>query len=328
MFPVVAPAIFVEKNIMTTLFNFNRTILFKKMLPMALHCLLACCIHSNSYAQVFENLMQLNGHQTQVFYSNGAVAKAERLATQLDGVLSFYNKQMEFTPSVTLLILSPADWEKYARSVVYGMPHYTNSRTLIVAADNNEFWKSFNPQTDKMPPAFAKLIKETYADEKGGLTMEPFFDLLAIHELGHAYQNQDSLKMQRHWMGELFSNILLHSYIAENEPQLLNALTVFPKIVVANTEKAALKYTSLQDLETHYDETAQQYPRNYGWYQCRWHMAASNIYDKGGLDAFKKLWLALKTQRTILDDSSLATLLAEKAHESVADVLLKWDEVK
>ena len=61
---------------------------------MALHCLLACCIYSNSYAQVFENLMQLNGHQTQVFYSNGAVAKAERLATQLDGVLSFYNKQM------------------------------------------------------------------------------------------------------------------------------------------------------------------------------------------------------------------------------------------
>lgn len=328
MLTAQVPAIFVEKKNMTTLLNFNRSILLKKMLTILIHCLLVCAVKNTAYAQVYENLEQLKGHQTQVYYSTGATAKAERLAAQLDKVLSFYNKQIQFTPSVTLLILSPGDWEKHARSVVYGMPHYTNNKTLIVAADNNDFWKSFIPPLDKMPPAFAQLIQETYADKKGGLTMEPFFDLLAIHELGHAYHNQDSLKMQRNWMGELFVNIFLHGYIAENEPQLLNALTVFPKMVVATTDKASLKYTTLSELEMHYDETAQQYPRNYGWYQCRWHMAAGNIYDKGGLDAFKKLWFALKTQRTILDDSSFAILLSEKSHQSVADVLLNWDVVK
>ncbi len=114
------------------------------------------------------------------------------------------------------------------------MPHYGDNQTLYVAAEDNAFWRSFIPPVDELPAEQSKLISETYSDNKGGLTMEPFFDLLAIHELGHAFHIQDSLMMQRKWMGELFANILLHTYIAENEPHLLPALIVFPEMVVGN----------------------------------------------------------------------------------------------
>ena len=57
--------------------------------------------------------------------------------------------------------------------------------------------------------------------------------LLALHELGHAFHQQGGLKMHRNWMGELFCNILLHTYIAENEPEQLPALTVLPKTEVS-----------------------------------------------------------------------------------------------
>ena len=83
--------------------------------------------------------------------------------------------------------------------------------------------------------------------------------------------------MQRKWMGELFVNILLHTYVAENEPQSLPALTLFPKMVVA-AGSSEFKYTSLNDIQERYNDIARDYPKNYGWYQCRWHAAAADIY--------------------------------------------------
>ena len=168
------------------------------------------------------------------------------------------------------------------------------------------------------------MLNDAYGDGKGGLTMEPFFDLLAIHELGHAYTSQGGLKTQRRWMGELFPNIMLHNFIAVKQPGLLLALTLFPKLVVATTDTASLKYTTLQDLETYYNEIGPKYPQNYGWYQCRWHVAAGTIYDAGGIEAIKKLWTALKANQNKLTDEELVKLLTG-VDQSVANVPLNWD---
>ena len=156
--------------------------------------------------------------------------------------------------------------------------------------------------------------------------MRGFFDLLAIHELGHAYHSQGGLTMQRKWMGELFANIFLHTYIAEKQPNSLPALTVFPKMVVSSTNKEELKYTTLDELESNYNIISQQYPNNYGWYQCRWHMAAGNIYDDGGIQTFQNLWQILKNQQDPLDDLAFASLLSSKVAQSIADVQIKWNE--
>lgn len=279
---------------------------------------------NTSFAQSYEDLKQLTGYQTKTYYSEGAEAKAKRMAKQLDQVYAYYNDHIHFTPDVTLLILSEADWSKHTGFPVYGMPHYLGNKTLIVASENNDFWKSFVPPLDQLPAEFAKQIRDTYTDKNGQLSMEPFFDLLAIHELGHAYHMQADLNMQRQWMAELFVNIFLHVHVAENEPELLPALTVFPKMVVYTTNPADLKYTSLQDLDAHYNELGQKYPRNYGWYQCRWHMASDNIYESAGVKGFVKLWDALKTERAVLNDEELAAMLTQKVHFSVANVMLKW----
>jgi hypothetical protein len=131
--------------------------------------------------------------------------------------------------------------------------------------------------------------------------------------------------MQRKWMGELFVNILLHTYIAENEPEQLPALTTFPRMVVA-AGHAAFKYTSLQELEDRYEEIARNSPKNYGWYQCRWHSAAADIYNAGGKDVGKKLWNALLGTKQKLTDEQLATFLSASADKSVADMMTGWDQ--
>lgn len=304
---------------------FRQTGLLKPFLLITLLLLIRCITPGSVNAQTYDSLIMLPGHQAQVYHSEGAAIKAKRMAGQLDQVMQFYSGQIGFTPSVALLVLSPADWKKYTQNMVYGMPHYTNNKTLIVAAENNDFWKSFIPPLDKLSLELASAIRNTYADPIAGLSMEHFFDLLAIHELGHAFHKQCGLQMQRNWMGELFVNIFLHSYIAEKEPQLLPALTLFPKMVVAMTDTATLKYTSLQDLEKFYNQIAQQSPQNYGWYQCRWHMEAGSIYEAGGIAVMKKLWQALKNQQAVVDDKAFTDILAAKVHARVAAVLLNWD---
>ena len=274
----------------------------------------------------FPGLTPLEGHLTQVYFSTGSDEKAVRIANQMDHVINFYDDKLMFRPEVILLVLSPDDWGRFTNFPVYGMPHYSNNKTLIVASQNNDFWDSFIPPQESLSADIAELVSRAYSGDDGKLTMEPFFDLLAIHELGHAYHIQDNLLMQRKWMGEVFVNLFLHTYIAEQEPQLLPQLTVFPRMVLASTPKSSLKYTTLKDLEDRYNEIGQQYPMNYGWYQCRWHNSAANIYDSGGIQVVKDLWDVLKSNREPLDDEKFALLLSREVHQKLADVLLKWDE--
>lgn len=276
-------------------------------------------------AQGFDGLVYLDGYKTKVYFSEGNGERANVVAARMDNVLDFYNAIIDFEPDVTMLILNPVDWPKFTDFPVYGMAHYMGNKTLVIASENNDFWNSFIPPIDKLPKELSDKITATYGDGTGGLTMQPFFDLLAIHELEHAYHLQAGLNTQRMWMGELFCNILLHTYIAEKEPEQLPALTVFPQMVIAGG-KEGYKYIQLNDIEERYEEIGQQYPQNYGWFQCRWHSAAGDIYDAGGVNNFVMLWKALSGQKEKLTDKDLAVFLSENVHKSVSDVMLKWGE--
>lgn len=302
-----------EMKIIATAMNFGINILVLFVLSTSLT------------AQNFEGLNHLDGFHIKTYFSDGTAEQAKVMAGRCDNVLAFYNNNIAFEPDVSLLILSSVDWSKHTNFPVYGMPHYNNGK-LIVASENNDFWNSFIPPVGQLPNELAGQIIKTYTDDDGELTMKAFFDLLSIHELGHAYHFQGRITMQRKWLSELFVNLMLHTYIAENEPQLLDALTVFPQMVLATVDKTKQKFTSLAEFENHYDEIGQNYPLNYGWYQSKLHSVAGKIYDEGGQAVIEKLWHTLKNQDQILDDHALGILLAEQVHQSLANVLLRWDE--
>ncbi len=276
--------------------------------------------------QSLDSLKSLKGYKTKIFFSPGNDQRAVTVAQRLDKVYNYFNERISFEPKVPLLILNPQDWGKFTSFPVYGMPHYDEKRdVLIIASDNNEFWNSFIPDMNTIGQDMAGKISKTYVDGNGTLTMQPFFDLLAIHELGHAYHFQAGLNMQRKWLGELFCNIMLHTYIADNEPDQIPALTLFPLMVINNGTEG-FKYTSLNDLENHYEEIGQKHARNYGWYQCRWHASAGNIYDSAGVEGFGRLWNSLTNQEVTLNDTDLVSFLSN-IDQSLADVYQKWDDL-
>lgn len=277
--------------------------------------------HSQTNAQSLDSLKRYKN--SDVFHSAGFEDRSEKIARLVTAAIDYYAKELNFKPEVTVLVLSEADWHNYTSMPVYGMPHYTTNKTLIVAGTDNAMWRAFIPDLKQLPEALAGEVKRTYADKNGNLTMETFFDLLALHELGHAFHLQGGLNVQRKWMGELFCNLFLHTYVAERAPDLLKPLTVFPEMVVsAGSDQFAFK--TLQAFEENYSIIGSRHPRNYGWYQCRLHVAAKHIYDAGGKKTFLRLWNTLQAQENIKDDSDLADVLRQKVDASVCDVLLKW----
>lgn len=278
-----------------------------------------------SKAQKYSQLGKIDGYKFQVYYSDGSFERASFISQRVDKAMTYFEKLLGFSPSVTLLILNADDWTKYSSfPVVYGMAHYTGDSILVVAANDNPFWKSFVPPMEQMPEELRKQIQTVYTTESGDLSMQAFFDLLAIHELGHAFHFQAKLNMQRKWLAELYVNSLLHAYVAELEPESLPALTLIAKMVLGSGTNG-LTFTSLEDIENRYYEIGQKYPNNYGWYQFRWHNAARKIYDGSGDQINRKWWDALKSRNEKLSDTELLLFLESEIGKTVADVMQNWD---
>lgn len=271
------------------------------------------------------SLEKLDGFGQNYYYSSGAEERAVSIAGLMENAGRYFMKEIGFTPQTTLYILAPQHWKDYAAKAlheVYGFPHNIDNVNLAVASEDNDFWRSFLPPVSQLPAPIAGEIKKAYGKPDGTYSMMPFFDLLALHEMGHSYTSQAGLKMQRHWMSELFVNIMLHTYVAEQQPELLPALEAFPNMVVgAGTSE--YNFTTLEDFEKLYN-TMGMGPKNYGWYQSRFHSAAKDIYNAGGKEVLVKLWNTLKTHQENLSDEEFVSLLHKEAHPAVADVYRKW----
>jgi hypothetical protein len=272
-------------------------------------------------------LTELTGFTQAIYFSPGSRERATDIATFMENAGNYFQKEIGFTPKTKLYILAPQHWKAIAAPPlkdVYGFPHNINNVELAIATEDNDLWRSFLPPVDQLPPALAAQVAKAYGKADGSYSMMPFFDLLALHEMGHSYAGQAGLKTHRHWLSELFVNIMLHTYVAENEPALLPALETFPNMVVSGGT-AEFKFTSLKEFEELYS-TMGMGPKNYGWFQCRFHSAAKDIYNAGGKDVLKKLWKALKKHQEIMSDQELILMLKKEVHPSVANVFLEWSK--
>ena len=287
--------------------------------------LVAFCSVLFSTAQRFDSLVNKSGKQIAVYCSKGFEARAAEIGSRVETAQLFFAGFLQQRPSVTLLVLSKNDWKQYTNFPVYGMPHYNDDQTLVVAAEDNAFWKSFIPPPGQLTPETAAQVQQVYGQADGSISMKPFFDLLAIHELGHAFHFQAGINTQRKWMGELLANLMLHVFVAEQEPASLPALTLFPQLVINGGTKGFL-YTSLKDVHDRYDEIGQQHPNNYGWYQSRWHAGAAAMYEQEGKELTRRLWTALKKQTNTLNDEELNRYLQEQVGTTLAAFIRNWDQ--
>jgi hypothetical protein len=173
----------------------------------------------------------------------------------------------------------------------------------------------------------------TYPDGKGGLNLQPFFDLVTIHELGHAFETFGGLKLPTFWLGEIFANLVLHAFVAERRPELLNTLEVLSMVGAESprldARMRAEGYTTLEDLEAHYtggDDPMS--PVNYVWYQYRWQRLAAEVFNADGEDGVIRFWnyfhAADRTNLGGVATTSLAALLEEEVSQTLGHAIQDW----
>jgi hypothetical protein len=264
-------------------------------------------------------LNNIPGHPFPVLANPGletaAIAAGEQTARARDHLTGVLGT----TPDVTVKVLAPDAWEAHATFPLYGMPHFADEHTLVIAGEENEFWRSITPPLAELPAAQLARIRAVYSSPNEQPRLAPFFDLLAVHELAHLFHLQAGRDFPRLWLQELFSNLSLHSYVAAVEPGLLPILVTFPAVVVElGHERFA--YHTLDDFERLYVDVG---PVNYGWYQCHLHAAAKRLHDLGGDELLRRFWDELPGLGKDRTDGDLAMKLAA-VHPALADLAATW----
>lgn len=254
-------------------------------------------------------LVSVPGFPFPVQASRGLEERAKELAGRCARAYQFLGHTLGLEPEVTVLVLSENDWP--GTSLPYGMPHYASGH-LVLAGGSSHFWRSFVPLLERAPPEDYARAVEVYGPE---VELEPFFNLLAVHELGHAFHGQSHSRFPRRWLEETFANLCLHAYVDEVEVELLPVLKTFPD-VLTTIDPDIFDHRSLAAFEAVYSSMD---PRNYGWYQCHFHVAAGRIHDAGGVPALQRFW-----RRFVLSDHELAQALDSDVHAELAATLTGW----
>lgn len=282
-------------------------------------------------------LAHLDGYPFEVRYSDGSLARAQAAADVAANAYAYLSRLFRgATPDIAVIVADEADWKSRQP---YGLPFFDDDArqirpgVVVMPAGSGDFWLSMVKDIeDASPRAYARLL-ETYPDGAGGVDLQPFFDLVTIHELGHAFAVLGGLELPTFWLGEIFANLTLHAFVARRQPESLPTLEVLPTVGARSRRLGARMrvqgYSTLEELEAHYTGGDQPMsPLNYVWYQYRWLRLAAATFEVDGDDVLVRLWDCFRAtdhrRPTGVTAASLAPLLRTQVSETLGRAIQRW----
>jgi hypothetical protein len=283
------------------------------------------------------DLPSLSGHPFEVRYSEGSLVRAKASAeVATDAYVYLSSLLSQFAPDISLVVADECDWPNDGPS--FGMPFFSEERgerpgILVMPAGSGDFWSSMARGIGDEPPSGYATLLAAYPDGAGGLELQPFIDLLTLHELGHSFEVLGGLQLPTFWLGELFANLALHTFVASRRPTSMATLETF-SMVGAGSEPLAQRmrdagYSTLDEFEAHYPGSDVPIGwLNYVWFQCRWQRLAATMFDADGEDALVRFWECFRAPdrvgATTATAASLAPLLARDVSETLGQAVRDW----
>jgi hypothetical protein len=286
---------------------------------------------------VGSELPRLDGYPFEVRYSDGALVRARASADVAARAYGYFSRLFSgVEPEIAVIVADDGDWTS---SLPYGLPFFNDDAgeirpgVVVMPAGAGDFWVAIaRDLRDASPRGYAKLLK-AYPDCEGGLDLQPFFDLITIHELGHAFEVLGDLRLPTFWLSEIFVNLALHAFVATELPGSLPTLEVLPTVGAGSRKLAARMradaYSTLEDLQAHYagsDDSMD--PLNYAWFQYRWQRLAAKVFEAVGEDGLVRFWNCFhSTDRADTGEAtaaSLAPLLRTEVSRTLARAVRDW----
>jgi hypothetical protein len=263
-----------------------------------------------------EGLASLSGFPFEVRSSASTLEQAGRLASRCARAYSYLGEVLAFRPRCALLVLNRADWSERASNPSYVLPYYS-AGNLFLAGEPSDLTARLDEVTSSAPAAAARELDQVYGS--GADRLEPFADMLVVHELAHAFHDGVPFVFPRSWLTELFADMALYAFVVAEEPDRQLQFETLPRV--------ALEYTLLEPVarDLRYFEAFYPYiePLTYVWYQFRFTMMAKSIIDGEGPDVLRRLWDAFA-----FTDERLSGLLGGRVHSEAGQWLASWDDFR
>jgi hypothetical protein len=159
------------------------------------------------------------------------------------------------------------------------------------------------------------------------------FDLVTVHEIGHAFEVLGDLRLPTFWLGEIFVNLALHAFVATRMPESLATLEVLPTVGAGSRRLGARMraegYSTLEELEAHYtggDDPMS--PLNYVWFQYRWQRLAAKTFEADGEAGLVRFWDCFHAKDRLNSSeataASLAALLRTEVSRTLGRAIRDW----
>lgn len=282
-------------------------------------------------------LGRLNGYPFEVRYSNGASERARAAADVAADAYRYLSRLFSgFEPDIAIIVANEEDWKSRQP---YGLPFFNDDEgqirpgILVMPAGSGDFWTAIGEDVRAASRRGYAVLLAAYPDGAGGLDLQPFFDLVTIHELGHAFEVLGGLNLPTFWLGEIFANLALHAFVATRRPDRLSTLEVLPTVGAQSRRLAdrmrSEGYSTLEELEAHY--TGGDHPMNplnYVWYQYRWMRLAATMFDTDGEAGMIRFWDCFRgTDRVGSGERtarSLAPLLTAEVSATLGQAVRRW----
>ena len=282
-------------------------------------------------------LANLGGYPFEVRYSHGSLKRARASADVAADAYAYFSRLFSgVEPDIAVIVVDEADWESRQP---YGLPFFNDDDgqirpgIVVMPAGSGDFWIAMGQGLHEASPrGYARLLA-TYPDGAGGLDLQPFFDLVTIHELGHAFEVFGDLRLPTFWLGEIFANLALHAFVATKRPESLNTLEVLSTVgaqsPLLDARMRAEGYSTLEDLEAHYTGgDSPMSPLNYVWYQYRWQRLAATMFNIDGEDGLVRFWTCFHATDRLssgeVTAASLAPLLRTEVSETLGGAVQDW----
>ena len=282
-------------------------------------------------------LARLDGYPFEVRYSDGALMRALAAADVAANAYGYLGRLFTgVDPDIAVIVADKADWQSRQP---YGLPFFNDDDgqirpgILVMPAGSGDFWTAIGQDIRDASPHGYKRLLAAYPDGADGLDLQPFFDLVTIHELGHAFEMLGDLRLPTFWLGEIFANLALHAFVAARQPDRLNTLEVLSTVGAQSRRLGARMraegYSTLEELEAHYTGGDQPMsPLNYIWYQYRWQRLAAKMFNADGEDGLVRFWNCFHgTDRLSSGEvtaASLAPLLRTEVSETLGRAIQNW----
>ena len=162
----------------------------------------------------------------EVRHSAGALIRAKASAVIAEKAYVYFRRLFSgVEPDIALIVVDEADWESRQP---YGLPFFNDDDgqirpgILVMPAGSGDFWVAIGEDLREASPRGFKRVRAAYPGGAGGVDLQPFFDLITLHELGHAFEVAGNLRLPTFWLGEIFANLALHAFVATQQPENLD----------------------------------------------------------------------------------------------------------